>query len=237
MKKTVITLKNRWIICSICSICSCLISVQSQATDLPSSNENEVLLDGISTVVSFNSSDDSSAMLVLASDVELIARVLLVNQYGTHWKEKKIDNAARFKARRLATSVKILAHVATLIGEKVDTIKRDKLVKRFIQKAGGESQVQTLLAQCGASKEDLTYWFSNFYMCRIQLQYLADQVQMPSQSELRKMFNKGDHPFSGVKWKDARSAYEQVIRDQKLQRVILHWLQEFEQQGKIDFAR
>lgn len=176
-------------------------------------------------------------MLVLASDVELIARLLLVNQYGTHWKDKKIDNATRFKARRLATSVKILAHVATLIGEKVDTIRRDKLVKRFFQKAGGESQVQTLLSQCGASEDDLTYWFSNFYMCRIQLQYLADQVQMPSQSELRKMFDKGDHPFSGGKWQDARNAYKKVIRDQKLQRVILQWLKEFEQQGKINYAQ
>ncbi|MBN2340334.1 MAG: hypothetical protein JXX29_00130 [Deltaproteobacteria bacterium] len=207
------------------------------STVLAQTENQEILLDGISTVISFNSADDSSAILLLASDVELVARILLVKQYGSEWNEHPADDAAKFKARRLASVVKILAHVATLVGEKIDVGKRDQMFNRFTRRAGGNASVQQLLSQCGATSDDLKFWFANFYMCMVQLQYLSDQIQMPTQAELKKMFKQGGHPLEGASWQNAKHAYEKIVRSKKLQRAVAQWLEEFAQQGKISFVQ
>ena len=198
--------------------------------------EKDIFMDGIAAVISFNATDESSAILLLNSDVELVARILLVSHHGAEWDRHPADNVVKFKARRLGVIVRVLAHVATQIGEKVDTGLRDRWVERFTQMAGGDRAVQKLLSQSGLNRRDLMYWFANFQLCRIQLQYMADKIQMPSQSELQKMFQQGDHPLVGASWQDARKAYETIVRNKELQRIVNEWLTRFDQQGNIRFT-
>ena len=200
------------------------------------SAESDIMLDGIAAVISFNANDESAAVLLLNSDVELVTRILLVSLHGAEWDRHPADNVVKFKARRLGIIVRLLAHVAAQIGEKVDTGLRDKWVEKFTEMAGGDRAVQKLLSQSGVNRRDLSYWFGNFQLCRIQLQYMADKIQMPSDAELQKMFRQGDHPLAGASWEDARKAYEAIVRNRKLQRIVGDWLRRFDQQGNIRFT-
>ncbi|MBN2525046.1 MAG: hypothetical protein JXR76_01550 [Deltaproteobacteria bacterium] len=199
--------------------------------------ESEILLDGIASVISFNQTDESAALLVLNSDVELLARVLLVFNHGADWQSQPVDSIIKLKARRLGVIVRVLSHVAMQIGETVDSTKRRKWLSRFTVQGGGPQAIQKLLSQCGTSQADLEFWFSNFQLCRVQLQYMADKIQMPSQGELKKLFQKGDHPLAGSSWEQAQEVYEHLVRNRKLQRILTEWLAQFEKQGSIRFPK
>ena len=235
MKKAVFTLRNSSRRYAIAASLTCIllqIVTPCPAADAPA---KEVPLDGIASVISFSATDESSAVLLLSSDVELIARVLLVSHHGADWHKHAVDAPVRFKARRLGVIVQLLAHVATQVGEKVDTVRRKKWMAHFSTLAGGNDAIQKLLAQSGTSMRDLEYWFSNLQLCRIQLQYMSDKVQMPSQAELKKLFQEGDHSLAGASWKDAAKAFEKIVRNKKLQRIVSEWLARFEKQGNIRF--
>lgn len=197
----------------------------------------EIPLDGLSAVISFNQSDESTAQLLLQSDVELLSRILLVFQHGESWQNHPVDNLIRQKALRFGVIVRILSHVAMQVGEKVDTTQRARWLSRFSVMAGGSRKLQTLFSQCGTTRNDLEYWFGNFQLCRIQLQYMGDKIQMPSQAELKKMFIEGDHPLAGTSWEEAQQVFEHIVHNKKLQRILADWLARFDKIGSVRYPR
>ena len=238
MKKAISTLMNKQLHCRVPVIpLFVFLSLHSSICIAATSDSarTEVPLDGLASVISFSATDESSAVLILNSDVELLARMLLVTHHGEKWQDFPVDSVVKFKARRLGVIVRLLAHVATQVGEKVDNAKRDKWIARFSEMAGGDKAIDKMLDQTGTSRRDLEYWFSNLQLCRIQLQYMSDKIQMPDQTEMQKLFRQGDHPLAGASWKDAEKAFEKIVRNKKLQRILTEWISRFEEQGSIRF--
>ncbi|MBN2716145.1 MAG: hypothetical protein JXX14_09850 [Deltaproteobacteria bacterium] len=236
MKKAISILKSKHPVCGISATAiSCVLMLQAAFPKTANASEPEVPVDGLASVISFNSADESSSALILNSDVALLARILLVTYHGAKWSEQPVDNAIQFNARRLGVTIRLLAHVATQVGEKVDATRRNRWMTHFSKMAGGANEVKKILQQSGTSQTDLEYWFSNMQLCRIQLQYMIDKIQMPDEAELQKLFRLGNHPLAGANWKEARPAFEKIVRNKKIQRVLTDWLSQFESQGNIRF--
>ena len=178
------------------------------------------MLDGIAVLTAGLPSDESAAIPILKSDLELEARLLLVRRHGPSWKNRPIDEPVRVAARRSAAFMKLLAHQARQMGEAVNPTTRDALVDRLTTLAGGEDQMADLLRQSGADRDDLEAWAVDAALAIIKLTYLEERTEPPSDLETSTRFAAGGHPFTGRELVDVRSDFRRWLMDKQVERML-----------------
>ncbi len=221
------------------SLCAALFFLTAPAVFCPVSATagDDPLLDGLSVLITTSSGDTTSTIPVLASDVELVGRLLLLGSDASVAVADRLDNAVRFQARRLAVLVRLLSHATNLVGETVNPADQQAVVQWFIARAGGMAAMDGILNRCGASRSDLDYWTANFLLASRQLDYLRDQSDMPSETELKIMFDKGNHRFGDMTWEEAADAYSTMVKNEKLQEALRLWLSGVLVQGGVVFSQ
>jgi len=205
----------------------------SALADEPS---NLVAFDSVDVLVSGSSGDESTAIPIFLTDIEFEARLLLVKKHGSKWNENPIDSALFFNARRKVTLVSVLAHVARLIGKEPSVVEINALVKEVTDLAGGKKPMQELLNMSGMTDEDLITWAARAILAEIQLQYLAERIEPPTEKELLELFNAGGHSFEGRVFAEVKIKFRQEIMKNRLVRAIGEWLQAILEHGQIRFT-
>ena len=185
--------------------------------DLPAGS---TMLDGIAVLAAGLPSDESAAIPILKSDLELEARLLLVRRHGPSWKNRSIDESTRVAARRSAAFIKLLARQARQMGETVNPTTRDVVVDRLTLLAGGEDQMADLLRQSGTDRDDLKAWAVDATLAIIKLTYFEDRIEPPSDLETSTRFAAGGHPFTGRELGDVRSDFRRWLMDKQVERML-----------------
>ncbi len=178
------------------------------------------LLDGIAVLTAGLPSDESAAIPVLKSDLELEARLLLVRRHGPSWKDRPIDESVRVAARRSAAFTRLLARQARQMGEAISPTTRDAQVDRLTLLAGGEDQMANLLRQSGADRDDLEAWMVDAALAIIKIAYLKERTEPPSDLETSTRFAAGGHPFTGRELADVRSDFRRWLMDKQVERML-----------------
>ncbi len=178
------------------------------------------MLDGIAVLTAGLPSDESAAIPILKSDLELEARLLLVRRHGPSWKNRSIDESVRVAARRSAAFIKLLARQARQMGEAVNSTTRDSLVDRLTKLAGGEDQMADLLRESGVDRGDLEAWAVDAALAIIKLTYLEERTEPPSDLETSTRFAAGGHPFTGHELADVRSNFRRWLMDKQVERML-----------------
>ena len=178
------------------------------------------MLDGIAVLTAGIPSDESAAIPILKSDLELEARLLLVRRHGPSWTSQPLDESIRVAARRSAAFTKWLARQARQMGEAVNPATRDLLVDRLTQLAGGEDQMADLLRQGGVDRDDLKAWAVDATLAIIKLTYLEERIEPPSDLETSTRFAAGGHPFTGRELADVRSDFRRWLMDRQVERML-----------------
>jgi hypothetical protein len=179
-----------------------------------------IMLDGIAALTAGLPSDESAAIPILKSDLELEARFLLVRRHGPSWKNQPIDESIRVAARRSAAFIKLLARQARQMGEAVDPTTRNALVDGLTTQAGGQDQMADLLRQSGADRDDLKAWAVDAALAIIKLTYLEERAEPPSDLETSARFAAGGHPFMGRELADVRSEFRRWLMDKQVERML-----------------
>ena len=178
------------------------------------------MLDGIAVLTAGLPSDESAAIPILKSDLELEARLLLVRRHGPLWKSQPLDEPVRVAARRSAAFIKLLARQVRQMGEAVNPTDRDALVNRLTLLAGGEDQMAGLLRQSGADRDDLEAWAVDATLAIIKLIYLEERIEPPSDLETSARFAAGGHPFTGRELADVRSDFRRWLMNKQVERML-----------------
>ncbi len=178
------------------------------------------MLDGIAVLTAGLPSDESAAIPILKSDLELEARLLLVRRHGPSWKDRPIDESVRVAARRSAAFIKLLARQARQMGEAATPTTRDALVDRLTTLAGGEDQMAVLLRQSGVDRNDLETWAVDAVLAIIKLTYLEERTEPPSDLETSTRFAAGGHPFTGRELADVRSDFRRWLMNKQVERML-----------------
>jgi hypothetical protein len=157
-------------------------------------NTQAVTIDGLFVLVTPFEADDNISMPILISDVELVARLLMIRKLGSKWDLQPVNKVVLFKARRLAALSKIMAHASLMLGETIKVTDKQHMIMKFETRAGGKKQITKLLNQCGASREDFEYWINNFMLADLHISYLKEQASMQNSQIMDMDSNSKDNP-------------------------------------------
>jgi hypothetical protein len=194
-------------------------------------------VDGIVALVGSIGGDEGAATPVLESDVALgtaLGDLLGGAVAGTAAERPEGD--ARAPLRRTIL-LALLARQARLSGEEVDPEARQVIIDRVTANAGGAAALAGLLERLGAGEADLASWASDVALAAQQVEYMRERIEPPSDKELLQRFERGDHPYAGLEFKDAKHRLRAFLVSEALRSVIAAQLAEAIDEGAVRMFR
>ncbi len=190
-------------------------------------------LDGVVAVLGAAAGDEGTTLCVLQSDIELqaIFGALLAGRAPAS------SASADGTALRRTLLVALLARQAVLSGEEIDPAAEQAIIDRVTTAAGGAEALAALLERQGAAEADLATWAGDVSLAARQIEYLRERLEPPSDKELLQRFERGDHPFAGLGFTDARRRLRAYIVDEAVRRAVAAQLAEAIEQGAVRIFR
>lgn len=182
--------------------------------------------DGIVALVGAVDGDEGGAVPVLESDVAMHAA--LGDLLGGLVPDAGAARPAGSDPAPLRRTilVALLARQARLGGEEVDPEARQAIIDRVTANAGGGEALAALLERLGGGEADLAAWAGDVALAAQQVEYMRERIEPPSEKELLERFERGDHPYAGMAFKDARHRLRALVVSEALRAAIAAQLAE-----------
>ncbi|MEM1416175.1 MAG: hypothetical protein AAGH15_14810 [Myxococcota bacterium] len=186
---------------------------------------NEVAGDGVAAVVGA-ATPSAEADVILASDVELRARIRLAGQTSgplplgplpAGLLRATLDElVGEVLIAREADRIQVASPAAT-------DVARER--RRLLRLAGGQARLEALLGALGASDGEVEAMAERRARVRVFLQAnLAGEARV-TDAQLEEAFATGEHPFLGQELDDVREAMRVYLVRQALDRALRRWIE------------
>lgn len=195
-------------------------------------------MDGVSVLAGSRASNEADASLLLLTDVELEASLILVGRYGPAGLSRPRSKSLWKEARRRATLVLRMASQARQLNEVVTRDEKEALRAEITQQMGGKSSLDAFLERIGVAESALENWIENAALALRQLKVVADQVEVPSNREIEaRMGGDSDNSGAGNNLESVRERYRELIMKERTDEQIRQWLRELSMDGAVRVVR
>jgi len=199
-------------------------------------HQKEVVLDGVSVLAGGRDSNESDASLLLLSDIELEASLILVGRYGAAGLERPLTKALWKEARRRATLILLMAAQARQLNELVSNDEKQALLEEITEQMGGRASLHAFLERIGVERPSLDKWIENAALALRQLKYVGDQVEVPSNREIEARMDTDSRGLE-KNLESVRERYRELIMKEKTDEQIRQWLRELSMEGAMRVVR
>jgi hypothetical protein len=196
-----------------------------------------VLLDGLSVLAGGRAEEESAAAPVTMSDVGLEAQLLLVRRLGPAWRDGPVDERLWVEARRIAALAVMLARQARQMGETIELGVIEAELGELRARAGGPAAMRALLGRYGADEDDLHRWVEDSLLAALQVRYLRDRIDPPTERELQRRFELGGHELKGREFDEVRTEYRRVVVEEQTRQALFSWLGSALERGLLRLIR
>jgi hypothetical protein len=138
---------------------------------------DDIQLDGLTVLASWQEADASSAQPVLLTDVEFEAFLLQIERGGPSAIGTQPDEELLARARRRSVFVKLLAQRARQLGESSDPREAVALHDWLVRRAGGPRVMAEELLRFGMDDRELRTWCRDAVLAAQQVRYARDQLE------------------------------------------------------------
>lgn len=193
-----------------------------------------VLIDGIAVLAGGRATNEAESMRILQSDLEFESALLLLRRDRPVPPNRIRDARIWLVAQRSAVLIRILANQARQFQETADTAASAAVKRVLVTRAGGKEAMSALLNRFGMKERDLDAWIENALLAATQLRYIRDQVDTPSDREIKaEMLTSGTADLSEEEKQRAYERAQQRIIEGRLENSFRTWIRELLKEGRI----
>lgn len=213
-----------------------LASLSAPAVPLPvpiAWAETKLIGDGIAAIVGATVPSKESEV-ILRSDVDLRARILLLGRGGVETLERELTDAFLAEVLRSLIDEGLILYEARRIDlapPSQSDISRERA--RLVSAAGGEARLKELMRRLNIREGELTRIAQRrARVVSFLTAHLGDEGIVTEQA-LRDRFESGDHPFVGLSFEDAAAGLRLMIRDERVTQAVADWVRVLRERVRI----
>lgn len=195
--------------------------------------ETKRIGDGIAAIVGAAVPSRDSEV-ILRSDVDLRARILLLGRGGVETLDRNLPDALLAEVLRSLIDEALILYEARRIDlphPSEAEIARERA--RLVSAAGGEARLRALKERFDVSEAELMQIARRrARVVGFLAAHLGDEGIVTEQA-LRERFESGDHPFVGLSFEDAAAGLQLMIRDERVSQAVADWVRVLRERVKI----
>jgi len=195
--------------------------------------EAKLVGDGIAAIVG-STVPSKESEVILRSDVDLRARLLLLGRGGAETLERELTGALLAEVLRSLIDEALIIFEARRIDLPAPSqadIARERA--RLISAAGGEARIKQLMRRLSLRESDLTRIAQRrARVVGFLTAHLGDEGVVTEQA-LRERFEGGDHPFVGLSFEDAAAGLRLMIRDERITQAVADWVRVLRERVRV----
>ena len=197
------------------------------------SKRKTLLIDGIAVLAGGQAANETESTRILLSDLQFES-VLLLLRRGNPIPQNRIRDARIWLvAQRSAVLIRVLANQARQFQETVDSAEASAVKRILIERAGGNENMESLLGRFGMAERHLDAWVENALLAETQIRYVREQVDTPSDKEIKVRMLTGSEAGTPEEKQEAYENTRKRIVEERMETTFEVWMKQLLKEGRI----